>query len=222
MTNNKKEYLVNIIKNMYPDKEIMFMYLCGAHVYGAEDEDSDYDVSVMLKGFFGYMHMEVENVDFFVYGEDYYLEKQRLNPHVPLYNRAHMDEVIDIDSRLIYLNPSYEREYNCYKAVDFNNILPDFLKAFIEFHEIRYQVTDEPAKRLYHVLRIRGQLDNYDETGIFTLECKEPWKSYYMNYKRNWQSSVGVAYRHLIKEQLDYIKVYLEKLEVKHGLRDGD
>lgn len=218
MTVLDNEYFVNIINNMYPDKEIMFMYLCGAHVYGAEDEKSDYDISVMLKDYFGYMHMEVENVDFFVYGEDYYLEKQRLSPHVPLYNRAHMDEVIGIDDRLIYLNPSYKAEYERYKSVDFYKILPKFLDAFVEFHEIRYQVTDDPAKRLYHILRMRGQLDNYDETGIFSLDCKEPWKSYYMNYKKNWQTSVGLAYKHLIKEQLDYIKAYKEKLRMANGL----
>lgn len=218
LTDAFKDKVIETVISMFPGKPIMFIYLCGAHVYGAEDENSDYDISVMLKDFYGYMHMETGEMDFFVYGEDYFLEKQRLSPHVPLYNRAHMDEVIGIDSRLIYLNPVYKSEYESYKNVDFNAILPDFLRAFVEFHEIRKTASNDPAKRLYHILRIRGQLDSYDETGVFSLNCKNPWRGYYLNYKKNWHTAVGEAYKFLIDEQLEYIKAYSKKVSGAGGL----
>ncbi|MDR4968616.1 MAG: nucleotidyltransferase domain-containing protein [Acholeplasmataceae bacterium] len=207
----KNEDFVQMIQSMFPDKEIMFMYLCGSRAYGTEDEDSDYDIAVVLNQFSGYLQLKVEKADFFVYGSDYYLEKQRLSPFVPLYNRAHMDEIIGIDDRLIYLDDKYKEEYEMYKDVDFKKLLPIFLDAFIEFHQIRYKAIQKPAKMLYHLLRMRGQLENYETTGKFTLECAEPWKSYYLNYKQNWKNAVGEAYRSLIDEQFDYIKAYARK-----------
>ncbi len=207
----KNEDFIQMIKSMFPDKEIMFMYLCGSRAYGTEDEDSDYDIAVVLNQFSGYLQLKVEKADFFVYGSDYYLEKQRLSPFVPLYNRAHMDEVIGIDERLIYINDKYKDEYEMYKDVDFKKLLPVFLDAFVEFHEIRYKAIQKPAKMLYHLLRMRGQLENYEATGTFSLECAEPWKSYYLNYKQNWKNAVGEAYRSLIDEQFDYIKAYARK-----------
>jgi hypothetical protein len=64
---------------------------------------------------------------------------------------------------------------------------------------------------LYHLLRMRGQLEQYVQTGEFSLTCSEPWKSYYLNYKKNWKNAVGEAYKSLIDEQFSYIQEFARK-----------
>ncbi len=206
-----KNQIIEIIKEMFPKQKIMFAYFCGSIAYHTFDETSDIDVSVIIDDFSGSIHMEADGIDFFAYGIDCYLGKQQLKPEIPNYYKMHIDDVIEIDKNLIYLNREYCEAFNAYKTIDWKNGLGGFLDSFTSFHDSRMEKTGTLSKRLYHVFRIRGMLDHYDESGCFEHIVKEPWKSFMLDYKKNWNNPSAGKYRTLICEQLEYIKQYSER-----------
>jgi hypothetical protein len=207
-----KNEIIKVIEGMFPNQTIMFAYYSGSKAYGTDDENSDIDVTVVLANLTGNVHMEVANLDLFVYGEDCYLDKQNLIDYIPLYNRVHIDDVLAIEQNLIYLNPDNIDQFNAYKNIKIENKMKQFLKNFIDYITMIINDFNKPVKRLYHVLRIRGLLDYYGETGKYEMVITEPWKTRMMTYKKNWNNDVGHAYYPMIKEQLNYIKNYMERL----------
>ena len=87
------ESILEIIQGIFPNITVMFIYYCGSLAFGLNDENSDDDVTVVLDGFKGNVHLSLGKLDVFAYGKDIYLKKQNLDPTVPLYDRAYIDEV---------------------------------------------------------------------------------------------------------------------------------
>lgn len=206
------EDITKIIKGMFPQFRLMFAYYCGSKAYGTEDENSDIDVTAVFAGLTGNVHVEAASVDLFVYGEDCFLEKQKLNDTIPLYNLIFIDDVLSIDKNLIYSDPDYIDQLNAYKNIDFKQCLRPFLQNFLTYFSYHLTEYPQPAKRMYHVLRMRGLLDHYDNTGRYELVIEEPWKSRMIKYKGNWNNEVGIAYSPMIQEQIEYLKNYLDRM----------
>jgi len=165
-------------------------------------------VTVVLDGFKGNVHLSLGELDIFAYGRDIYLKKQNLDPTVPLYDRAYIDEVLSTKDNLIYLDENYRDEYEAYKNVDLTTKLGLFLSSFVEHYKMRIEYP-ETQKSHYHILRVRGILDHVDQTGKYELIVPEPWYTDMLNYKKNWNTKIGRNYLPLIREALTY-SVYLE------------
>jgi predicted nucleotidyltransferase len=86
-----KESILEIVQGLFPNTKVMFIYYCGSLAFGISDENSDDDVTVVLDGFKGNVHLSLGELDIFAYGRDIYLKKQNLDPSVPLYDRAYID-----------------------------------------------------------------------------------------------------------------------------------
>ena len=71
----------------------------------------------------------IEGVDIFAYGYENFLQRQSMNDTLPLYNLIHSDDVINMADNLIYLNPSYQTEYNSITALKFEDVLPQYLRC---------------------------------------------------------------------------------------------
>ena len=136
---------------MFPRAKIMFAYYCGSIAYGTEGENSDIDVTVVMSGLTGNIHMDAGNLDLFIYGEDCYLDKQNLSDKIPLYNKIYIDDVLEVDKNLIYLNPDYINEFNAYKNINLEEKLKSYLSSFIEYYTNEINDRQEPVQRLYHV-----------------------------------------------------------------------
>ena len=206
-----KGSILEIVQGTFPNQTVMFIYYCGSIAFGLEDENSDDDVTVVLDGFQGNVHLSLGTLDIFAYGRDIYLKKQNLDPSVPLYDRAYIDEVLSQKDNLIYLNEEYRAEYEAYKNIDLTSKLGLFLSSFVEHYEMRINYP-EPQKSHYHILRVRGILDHVDRVGKYEHVVEEPWYSKMVEYKRNWNNEVGVRYMPILKEALAYLAAYRDRV----------
>jgi predicted nucleotidyltransferase len=212
-----KNSILDIVEGVFPYAKVMFIYYCGSVAYGLNNESSDEDVTVVLEGFEGNVHLCLGSLDIFAYGRDIYKKKQDLDPSVPLYDRAHIDEIVSSEDNLIYLNEIYREDYEHTKYADFVSKIGPFLESFIEYYSMRTK--DNIAyKSHYHIFRIRGILDHLDQTGRYELVVEEPWKSKMIEYKNNWDNELGRSYLPLILEQLNYIRDYKDKVMKKNEL----
>lgn len=206
-----KDNILEIIQNIFPQSTVMFIYYCGSVAFGLEDADSDDDVTVVLDGFQGNVHLSLGTLDVFAYGRDVYLKKQNLDPSVPLYDRAYIDEVLSTKDTLIYLDERYRAEYEMYKNIDLTSRLGQFLASFVEHYETRLDLP-APQKSHYHILRVRGILDHVDQVGKYEHVVEEPWATMMKEYKKNWNNEVGIRYMPILREQLRYIADYRDKV----------
>ena len=205
------ESILEIVQGIFPNTTVMFIYYCGSLAFGLNDENSDDDVTVVLDGFKGNVHLSLGELDIFAYGRDIYLKKQNLDPTVPLYDRAYIDEVLSTKDNLIYLDENYREEYEAYKNVDLTTKLGLFLSSFVEHYKMRIEYP-ETQKSHYHVLRVRGILDHVDQTGKYELIVPEPWYTDMLEYKKNWNTKIGRDYLPLIRKALTYIENYKDRV----------
>ena len=208
LSNNQ---IFETVQGVFPNHIVMFIYHCGSFAYGLNYRNSDSDVTAVIDGFNGNVHLTIDSLDIFAYGKDVYQKKQNLDQTVPLYDRVYIDEVLSQNDTLVYLNEQYRNEYEAYKRIDMNSILKPFLSNFIEHYERRLELV-EPQKSHYHIFRIRGILENLDLTGKYELHLSEPWLSHMKNYKNSWNTQIGIEYLPLLKETLNYIKDYKDKV----------
>jgi predicted nucleotidyltransferase len=206
-----KESILEIVQGLFPNTTVMFIYYCGSLAFGISDENSDDDVTVVLDGFKGNVHLSLGELDIFAYGRDIYLKKQNLDPSVPLYDRAYIDEVLSTKDNLIYLDENYKEEYEAYKNIDLTSKLGHFLSSFVEHYQIRIDYPD-PQKSHYHILRVRGILDHVDQVGKYEHIIPEPWYTMMIEYKKNWNNNKGKEYMPLLREALNYIENYRNKV----------
>jgi predicted nucleotidyltransferase len=207
-----KADILEAVQNIFPQATVMFIYYCGSVAFGLEDDDSDDDVTAVLDGFHGNVHLSLGALDIFAYGRDIYLKKQNLDPSVPLYDRAYIDEVLSPRDTLIYLDERYRAEYEAYKNIDRTAMLVPFLTGFVEHYTMRLDLP-EPQKSHYHILRVRGILDHVDRVGKYEHVVEEPWATMMKEYKKYWNTDVGVRYMPILKEQLRCIEAYRDKVK---------
>ncbi len=210
-TNSK---LTEIVVNMFAMNEVMFIYYCGSDNYKTKQKKSDTDLTVVLSNFNGIIHASIEGVDIFAYGYENFLQRQSMNDTLPLYNLIHSDDVINMADNLIYLNPSYQTEYNRIIALKFEDVLPLYLDAVIEYFNQLVNVEKVIVKRSYHIIRIRGILEKYLETGKYDVNLNEVWLNKVFEHKKNWDKELNTS------DHLTQLKIYLDEIiTIREGLR---
>ena len=210
-TNSK---LTEIVVNMFAMNEVMFIYYCGSDNYKTKQKKSDTDLTVVLSNFNGIIHASIEGVDIFAYGYENFLQRQSMNDTLPLYNLIHSDDVINMADNLIYLNPSYQTEYNSITNLKFEDVLPQYLDAVIEYFNQLVNIEKVIVKRSYHIIRIRGILEKYLETGKYDVNLNEVWLNKVFEHKKNWDKELNTA------DHLAQLKTYLDEIiTIREGLR---
>lgn len=210
-TNSK---LTEIVVNMFAMNEVMFIYYCGSDNYKTKQKKSDTDLTVVLSNFNGIIHASIEGVDIFAYGYENFLQRQSMNDTLPLYNLIHSDDVINMADNLIYLNPSYQTEYNSITALKFEDVLPQYLDAVIEYFNQLVNVEKVIVKRSYHIIRIRGILEKYLETGKYDVNLNEVWLNKVFEHKKNWDKELNTPVH------LNQLKAFLDEIiTIREGLR---
>jgi hypothetical protein len=210
-----KPQIYEDIANMLKNYTIMFMYFGGSIAYDSYDESiSDTDINVFADGFEGYIHTSCADFDLFIYGKDYMMKRQKADPSMSEYNRLFIDDKCRIDDTLIYLNPGYQKEYDEFVGYDITASLPRYLETVYSYFMFLYIDSEVPLKRFYHVIRIRGQLKSYKETGKYDTTIPDSYKAEMLNFKKNYSGAVGrEIYRNKIGGYLAEIKALSEGLE---------
>ena len=200
-----------------PGLKMAFMYFGGSVCYGTFiSGKSDYDINVVVDDLKGAFKTNISGTDVFIYGVSSILD--RLNPNSPIsqYKRSFIDDVLGLPDTLIGLNEEYKDIYEEYKNFDFNKNLKGFLTNFYEYFAFCFNGDFQVGKKFYHVIRMRGQIENYKRTGVFSLDLPKSYFDEEIDYKLSWNNE------NRRKELNTKLEKYLDEIyEFKEGLKDG-
>lgn len=215
-TLDKKQIISSIMASL-PGLKMAFMYFGGSVCYGTFiSGKSDYDINVVVADLKGAFKTNISGTDVFIYGVSSILD--RLNPNSPIsqYKRSFIDDVLGLPDTLIGLNEEYKDIYEEYKNFDFNKNLKGFLTNFYEYFAFCFNGEFQVGKKFYHVIRMRGQIENYKKTGVFSLDLPKSYFDEEIDYKLNWNNE------NRRKELNTKLEKYLDEIyEFKEGLKDG-
>jgi len=215
-TLDKKQIIKSIMASL-PGLKMAFMYFGGSVCYGTFiSGKSDYDINVVVDDLKGAFKTNISGTDVFIYGVSSILD--RLNPNSPIsqYKRSFIDDVLGLPDTLIGLNEEYKDIYEEYKNFDFNKNLKGFLTNFYEYFAFCFNGEFQVGKKFYHVIRMRGQIENYKKTGVFSLDLPKSYFDEEIDYKLNWNNE------NRRKELNTKLEKYLDEIyEFKEGLKDG-
>lgn len=215
-TLDKKQIIKSIMASL-PGLKMAFMYFGGSVCYGTFiSGKSDYDINVVVDDLKGAFKTNISGTDVFIYGVSSILD--RLNPNSPIsqYKRSFIDDVLGLPDTLIGLNEEYKDIYEEYKNFDFNKNLKGFLTNFYEYFAFCFNGDFQVGKKFYHVIRMRGQIENYKKTGVFSLDLPKSYFDEEIDYKLNWNNE------NRRKELNAKLEKYLDEIfEFKEGLKDG-
>lgn len=215
-TLDKKKIISSIMASL-PGLKMAFMYFGGSVCYGTFiSGKSDYDINVVVDDLNGAFKTNISGTDVFIYGVSSILD--RLNPNSPIsqYKRSFIDDVLGLPDTLIGLSEEYEDIYEKYKNFDFNKNLKGFLTNFYEYFAFCFNGEFQVGKKFYHVIRMRGQIENYKKTGVFSLDLPKSYFDEEIDYKLNWNNETRR------KELNEKLEKYLDEIyEFKEGLKDG-
>ena len=215
-TLDKKQIIKSIMASL-PGLKMAFMYFGGSVCYGTFiSGKSDYDINVVVDDLKGAFKTNISGTDVFIYGVSSILD--RLNPNSPIsqYKRSFIDDVLGLPDTLVGLNEEYKNLYEEYKNFDFNKNLKGFLTNFYEYFAFCFNGDFQVGKKFYHVIRMRGQIENYKKTGVFSLDLPKSYFDEEIDYKLNWNNE------NRRKELNTKLEKYLDEIyEFKEGLKDG-
>ena len=215
-TLDKKQIIKNIMASL-PGLKMAFMYFGGSVCYGTFiSGKSDYDINVVVDDLKGAFKTNISGTDVFIYGVSSILD--RLNPNSPIsqYKRSFIDDVLGLPDTMIGLNEEYKNIYEEYKNFDFNKNLKGFLTNFYEYFAFCFNGEFQVGKKFYHVIRMRGQIENYKKTGVFSLDLPKSYFDEEIDYKLNWNNE------NRRKDLNEKLEKYLDEIyEFKEGLKDG-
>ena len=212
-----KKQIIKSIMAALPGLKMAFMYFGGSVCYGTFiSGKSDYDINVVVDDLKGAFKTNISGTDVFIYGVSSILD--RLNPNSPIsqYKRSFIDDVLGLPDTLIGLNEEYKDIYEKYKNFDFNKNLKGFLTNFYEYFAFCFNGDFQVGKKFYHVIRMRGQIENYKKTGVFSLDLPKSYFDEEIDYKLNWNNE------NRRKELNTKLEKYLDEIyEFKEELKDG-
>lgn len=200
-----------------PGLKMAFMYFGGSVCYGTFiSGKSDYDINVVVDDLNGTFKTNISGTDVFIYGVRSILDRLNPNSLISQYKRSFIDDVLGLPDTLIGLNEEYKDIYEEYKNFDFNKNLKGFLTNFYEYFAFCFNDEFQVGKKFYHVIRMRGQIENYKKTGVFSLDLPKSYFDEEIDYKLNWNNE------NRRKELNTKLEKYLDEIyEFKEGLKDG-
>lgn len=205
-----------MIEGVFPNTEILLIYYGGSIAYGLDNNSSDKDVTVVLDGFRGNLHITLGEYDLFVFAKDRFIQRQQFDESIIAYHRAAADNVMSIERTLIYINPLFQETLDQLLIYDDKEFMLNHIAAELEYGRMRFDVNTN-FKSYYHVFRIRGMVDHYEKTGKYELVVEEPWFTKMMDFKNNWDNEIAQNYVEEIKDQLDYLENYRNEM-MQNGL----
>lgn len=144
---------------------------------------------------------------------------ERLNPKNKFssYKKCFMDDYLSLPDTLIYLYKNYQKEYEEYANFKMNNeVLYGFLNNFIDYFGFCFGGSSVLTKKLYHIIRMKGQIEKYKETAVFSLDIDKKYYDEEIDFKTNFNDKSRSTYF------FNLLEAYLNDIiKFKEGLKDG-
>jgi hypothetical protein len=208
--------IYTMVKEVFPNTEILLIYYGGSKAYGLDDQSSDIDVTVVLEGFNGILHLFIGKYDLFVFSKEDFIKRQQLDDSIIAYHRQAADNIMGIHLNEYYLNPLFRDELNILlRSID-KTFIYHFIDAVLIYARSKFEI-NQTSKTHYHLFRLRGMLVHYDQTGMFDLKVDDPWYTLMLDYKSNYKSEHAKKYIEEIQNQLDYLEHYRNEM-IQNGL----
>ncbi len=208
--------IYNLIKGTFPNTEILLIYYGGSKAYGLDENTSDIDVTVVLEGFKGILHLFIGKYDLFVFSKEDFIKRQQFDDSIIAYHRQAADNVLGIKSNEYYLNPEFSKELEIMISNVDNSFICNLIDALLIYSKSVFEV-NRKSKAFYHLYRVRGMIEHYMQTGVFDLIVDEPWKSKMIEYKANYKTNPEPNYEEEIVFLFEYLKNYRNEM-IERGL----
>ncbi len=210
---SEKKLIEDKLKGLFVHNELMFAYFCGSRAYSTDSKDSDIDVVAVFSDLGGITHASLSGIDIFAYGIDSFIQRQSMSDELPLYNLIHADDFLKVNDNLIYLNSEFKNDFDKLVKIKFENILPEFLDAFITYYDLIINRQEAKVKRNYHIYRVHWIINNFKKTKKYDVNIPKEISDKIFKYKKDWEvldQSVVSEF----KELLEDIKEFRNSLKV--------
>ena len=207
---------LNLVSNIFSGCEVLLLYYSGSKGYGFDDENSDTDLTVVLDGFNGNMHLQLGKIDIFAFSKEDYIKRQNFDKTIIDYYKSAADDILVPEDKVIYLDNKFIKQYEKMKNFKVKPFIVNQLSALINYTKMRMDINMK-FKSHYHLFRMRGMIEHYEKTGKYNLIVEESWFSKMMDFKNNWDNEIAQNYVEEIKEQLDYLENYRNEM-IQNGL----
>lgn len=208
--------IYNMVKAVFPNTEILLIYYGGSKAYGLDHASSDIDVTVVLEGFNGILHLFIGKYDLFVFSKEDFIKRQQFDDSIIAYHKQAADNVLAIKRNDYYLNPLFSDELDILiNSID-RSFICHFISSVLIYARSKFEI-NPTSKTHYHLFRLRGMLDHYDRTGLFNLVVDEPWDAVMIDYKSNYKTEHAKEYIEEIQNQLIYLEDYRKEM-INNGL----
>ena len=189
------------IKKLFKKDKILLMYHCGSYAFGTTNDQSDEDYVVVLENFNGLNHYESGRKEYFIFGIDAWKEKQEFCDDYDDYFEIHNDEILAFPNSIIYQDESIKELIEKYKD-DFKDNYKIWLKKVVRYFE-SYIKLNTVNKQMYHVIRIKHIIENYEKFGSFSLDLSKEVVDWIDTFKKAENKKI---FRDTIVEALTYLK----------------
>ena len=207
---------LNLVSNIFSGCEVLLLYYSGSKGYGFDDENSDTDLTVVLDGFNGNMHLQLGKIDIFAFSKEDYIKRQNFDKTIIDYYKSAADDILVPEDKVIYLDNKFIKQYEKMKNFEVKAFIVNQLSALINYTKMRMDINMK-FKSHYHLFRMRGMIEHYEITGKYELVVEGQWFSKMMDFKNNWDNEIAQNYVEEIKEQLDYLENYRNEM-IQNGL----
>ena len=197
------------IKSIFPYHKILLAYYCGSQAYSINNDQSDIDVTVVLEDFNGIMQFNTGQLDLFIFSKEDFLDRYKFDKHIIAYHKFSADTLLSLDRTLIHIDAEFKETVDKLLDINHTDFLKGLLIAGLEYGKSRYEVA-KSCKSHYHFLRYRAMIEHFEKTGKCELVFPEPWRTYMLDFKNNWDNVKGSQYYELIEESIGFIEKYIE------------
>ena len=208
--------IYNLIQETFPITKILLIYYGGSKAYGLDENTSDIDVTVVLEGFRGILHLFIGKYDLFVFSKEDFIKRQQFDDSIIAYHRQAADNVLGIKTNEYYLNPEFSNELESMISNVDHTFVCNLIDALLIYSKSVFEV-NKKSKAFYHLYRVRGVIEHYIQTGMFDLIVDEPWKSKMIDYKANYKTNTEANYEEEIVSLFEYLENYRNEM-IQSGL----
>ena len=193
--------MLRSLDNLIPYK-ILAVYQCGSTAYGLNNETSDEDYTVIVDNYCGADIIKDDGADYFVFGVSYFEKLKRFETKLTCF-KVWIDNTVLAKANLVYIDDSFKEQFDSLIQVDWDAYFYKWLEAVVNYFEIRIEY---PDKSLYHLIRIKREVQNFLETNELKYHVSEDDFALARAYRKNPQSAIPS-----VKEAFSYLKQILEE-----------
>ena len=166
----------------YIPTKILAAYRVGSKIYGLDTDSSDDDIIVIADGINGPAVVKDAGLDLFVFDDSYFEKLCNLDEKTMSYFAIWMDNTLLAKENLIYLDEEYKERFESLIGIDWGKHLYSWLKRVIDYFKIRLE---EEHKPLYHLFRIRSEVEYYLENHKFEPHISDADRELSLAFKAN-------------------------------------